>query len=100
MMTAKELLNNSLKNLQTLHETSYQLTFDQAMDLAGAIERVNSILTELEEQGKDWEAESTALFLKTKDERLERMKEKLDRLEEYRRADLDTADMVIAACQQ
>ena len=100
MMTAKELLNTSLSNLQTLHATSHNLTFDQAMDLGGAIERVNSILTELEEQGKDWEAESTALFLKTKDERLERMKEKLDRLEEYSQADLATADMVIAACQQ
>jgi vacuolar-type H+-ATPase subunit I/STV1 len=100
MMTAKELLSTSLSNLQTLSETSHNLTFDQAIDLGGAIERVNSILTELEEQGKDWEAEKLASLIKTKDERFERMKEKLDRLEEYSQADIATADIVIAACQQ
>ena len=100
MMTAQELLSTSLSNLQALQVTSYSLTFDQTMDLSRAIECVNSILTGLEEEGKDWEAEKLAQLIPTSKERFERMMEKLDRLEEYSQADKATADMVIAACRQ
>ena len=99
-MTAQNLLSTSLSNLQTLHETAHNLDFDQAMDLSRAIECVNSILTGLEEQGKDWEAEKVAFLTKTSSERFERIKDGLARLEEYSQADLATADLIISACRQ
>ncbi len=96
----KRFLETALSNLQTLHETAHNLNFDQAMDLSRAIECINSILTGLEEQGKDWEAEKVAFLTKTSVERFERIKDKLARLEKYSGADKATADMIIAACQQ
>ncbi len=100
MMTAQNLLSTSLSNLQTLHETAHHLNFDQAMDLSRAIECINSILTGKEEEGKDWEAEKLAQLFKTSEERFERMKDKLAKLEEYSGADKATADMIISACRQ
>ncbi len=79
MMTAQELLQNSLSNLLILQKSSFKLTFSQAMDLSGAIDRINDILTALEEQGKDWEVAE---------------------LEEFSAADMAVADMVISACRQ
>jgi hypothetical protein len=99
-MTAQDLLNNSLTNLQTLEKTSYHLDFDQAIDLARATEYIKSILTGLKKEGKDWEAEKVAQFMKTSKERTERLKNQLVQLEEYSGADLATADMIIEACRQ
>ena len=95
MMTAQELLQNSLSNLLTLQDSSFLLSFHQAMDLDNALARINDILTALEKEGKDWEAESLSKFLKTKDERLKRMKDILAELEKF-----NPADMIIEACHQ
>jgi hypothetical protein len=99
MMTAQELLHDSLTNLLTLQKSSFNLSFDSAIDLSNAIDRINDILTGLEEEGKDWDAESFSEFLNTKDERMQGMKDKLAELEEFSAADLAVADMIIEACR-
>jgi hypothetical protein len=99
-MTAQELLQDSLSNLLTLQDSSFNLSFEQAIDLSGAIDRINEILTGLEEEGKDWDAESFSEFIKTKDDRMARMKDKLAELSEFSGADLAVADMIIEACRQ
>ena len=72
-MSAQDLLNESICNLLTLQESSHNLTFDQAMDLSGAIDRLNDILSDLESEGKDWDAEGFSKFLKTKNERIDKV---------------------------
>jgi hypothetical protein len=99
-MTAQELLQDSLTNLLTLQDSSFNLTFDQAIDLSGAIDRINDILTALEDEEKNWDASSFSEFIKTKDDRMARMKDKLAELEEFSAADLAVADMIIEACRQ
>ena len=81
MMTAQELLKSSLNHLLTLKDSSHHLSFDQATDLSRALECLNDILTELEEGDKDWDAEGFSHFLKTKQERLDAMKDQLSELE-------------------
>lgn len=99
-MTAQELLQDSLSNLLTLQKSSFNLSFEQAIDLSGAIDRINDILNALEDEGKDWDAESFSEFIKTKDDRMTWMKDKLAELEEFSGADLAVADMIIEACRQ
>ena len=98
-MTAQELLQNSLSNLLTLQKSSFNLSFDSAMDLGGAIDRINGILTALESEGKDWDASSFSEFIQTKNERMAQMKDKLAELSEFSGADLAVADMIIEACR-
>ena len=99
-MTAQELLQDSLTNLLTLQKSSFNLSFDSAIDLSNAIDRINDILSALEEQGKDWDASSFSEFLDTKYERLNRMKDKMAEIEEFSAADIAVADMIIEACRQ
>jgi hypothetical protein len=99
-MTAQELLHDSLSNLLTLQDSSFNLSFDRAMDLAGAIERINDILSALESEGKDWDASSFSEFIQTKDERMQGMKGKLAELEEFSAADIAVADTIVEACRQ
>ena len=72
-MSAQDLLNESICNLLTLQESSHNLSFDQAMDLSGAIDRLNDILSDLESEEKDWDAEGFSKFLKTKDQRIDKV---------------------------
>jgi hypothetical protein len=99
-MTAQELLHDSLSKLLILQQSSFNLSFDSAIDLSSAIDRINDILTALEEEGKDWDASSFSHFLKTKDERMQGMKDKLAELEEFSGADLAVADTIVEACRQ
>jgi hypothetical protein len=99
-MTAQELLQDSLSNLLTLQDSSFNLSFDSAIDLSGAIDRINDILTALEDEGNDWDAENFSEFIQTKDERMNRMKNKLAEIEEYSAADIAVVDMIIEACRQ
>ena len=85
-MSAQDLLNESLCNLLTLQESSHNLTFDQAMDLSGAINRLNDILSDLESEEKDWDAEGFSEFLKTKDQRINNV--------------ISKADEIISGCEQ
>jgi hypothetical protein len=99
-MTAQELLQDSLTNLLTLQKSSFNLSFDSAIDLGGAIDRIKGILSVLEGEGKDWDASSFSEFMQTKDDRMAQMKDKLAELEEFSGADLAVADMIIEACRQ